>query len=218
MPKPFHGFLVHAEALRRPRREDDFGAEEPHQLAPLDREAVGHGDDQRIALGGADHRKADAGIPAGRLDHRLPRLQRAAALGFLDDADRQAILDRRRRVEVLRLHVQPDMVRRQSVDADTGRIANRIHDAVIQAAPSAGRPRFLCSHDVPLFSRLILSSTQIGSKSTEVHTTQFRPCAGGGRADGRSAGFRAAAFPHSVAPRISCINGRRRRKTIRVGC
>ena len=77
----FLGLLVHAEALLRARRQHDLGAQHAHQLAALDGKAVGHGHDQRIALLRADHGEADAGVAAGRLDHRLARLQRAAALG-----------------------------------------------------------------------------------------------------------------------------------------
>ena len=77
-------------ALFGPWRQHHFGAEKSHQLAPLDRETVGHRDDEGIALRGADHGEADAGIAAGGLHDRLAGLEVAAALGFLDDADRQA--------------------------------------------------------------------------------------------------------------------------------
>ena len=87
---------VHAHALGRARREDDLGAEESHHASTLDRERIGHRHDQRIALGGTDHRQADPGVAAGRLDDRLTRLEIAAALGAFDDADREAVLDRRR--------------------------------------------------------------------------------------------------------------------------
>jgi hypothetical protein len=100
---------VHAEALLRPRRQHHLGAEEAHQLPALDREAVGHGDHQRIALGGADHGQADAGVAAGRLDHGLARLQRSRALGILDDAEREPVLDGAGRIEELRLDVDPDV-------------------------------------------------------------------------------------------------------------
>ena len=70
----FDRLLVHAEALLGPRRQHDLGAEHAHQLAPFDREAVGHGDDQRVALLRADHREPDAGVAARRLDDGLARL------------------------------------------------------------------------------------------------------------------------------------------------
>ena len=58
------------------------------------REAVGHRDDQRIALGRADHGQPNAGVAAGGFNDRLAWLQRAAALGGLDDVEREPILDR----------------------------------------------------------------------------------------------------------------------------
>ena len=91
-----------------------------------------------IALRGADHRQADAGVAARRLDDRLAGLEVAAALGLFDDADREAVLHRRRRVEELGLHVQPHLLRRDAVDADAGRVADGVDDAVIEAAATVG--------------------------------------------------------------------------------
>ena len=68
----------HAEAALGGGREHHLGAEEAHQLAALDAERFGHGDDQRIALRGAHHGEADAGVAAGRLDHGLAGLELAA--------------------------------------------------------------------------------------------------------------------------------------------
>ena len=136
------GLHVHSGALCRSGREDDLRAEEAHQLASLDGEAVGHGHDQRIALRSADHRQADAGVAAGGFDDRLTGLERAAPLGLLDDADRQAILDRSRRVEEFRLHVEADMAWSEVPDPDARRVADRIEDAVVEASASTGGPRF----------------------------------------------------------------------------
>ena len=61
----------HARPFFRGGRQDDSGTEKAHQLASLDAKVLGHGDDQRITLLGADHGEADAGVPAGRLDHGL---------------------------------------------------------------------------------------------------------------------------------------------------
>jgi hypothetical protein len=61
----------------RLRGQHHLGAEEAHQPAPLDAELLGHRHDQRIALLGAHHGKADAGVAAGRLDHGLAGLQLA---------------------------------------------------------------------------------------------------------------------------------------------
>src|SRR2546421_10865371 len=48
-----------------------------------------HRDDQRIAFLRADHREADPGVAARRLDDGLAGLQIAALLGRLDDPERQ---------------------------------------------------------------------------------------------------------------------------------
>ena len=133
------GLQVHPQALGGARRQDHLGAEEAHHAAALDGERVGHRHDQRIALGGADHRQPDAGVAARRLDHRLPRLEFAAALGLLDDADREAVLDRPGRIEELGLHVQPHVLRRDAVEADARRVADGVDDAVVEASAAVGR-------------------------------------------------------------------------------
>ena len=93
-----------------------------------------HHRDERIALRGADHRERDAGVAGRRLDHRLAGLQRAAALGVLDDGDREAVLDRGQRVEDLALHVHRDARRREAVDADDRRAADGAENAVVDHA------------------------------------------------------------------------------------
>ncbi len=140
------GLDIHAVALLRAGRQHHLGAEEPHQPPPLDRKALGHGHDQRIALGRADHGEADAGVARGRLDHRLAGLQPALALGRLDDAERQPVLDRSGRVEGLEFDVGRDMGQRDPVDADHRRVAHRLEDAVIAAAAAGGGSR---CHDSP---------------------------------------------------------------------
>jgi hypothetical protein len=67
--------LNHAEGAVGGRGQDHLGAEKAHQAAALNAEAFGHGHDQRVALLGADHRQADPGIAARRLDHSLAGLQ-----------------------------------------------------------------------------------------------------------------------------------------------
>ena len=99
-------FVDHADGALGRRREHHLGAEEAHQLAPLDAERLRHRHHQRIALRGAHHREPDAGVAAGRLDHGLAGLELAGFLGRLDDAERQAILDRAERIERLDLDEQ----------------------------------------------------------------------------------------------------------------
>src|ERR1700741_4755469 len=125
------GLSHHARAPLGRRRQEDLGAEHAHQLAPLDRERLGHDRDERIALGGAHHREGDAGVAGGRLDHRLARLERAGTLRVLDDGDRQAILDRGHGIEELALHVEGDVCGCQSLDAYDRGLADRAENAVV---------------------------------------------------------------------------------------
>ena len=75
-----------------------------HQPAPLDAHALGHDQDQLVALDRGDHREADAGVAAGRLDDRAAGLELAAALGVLDHRQRDAVLDRAAGIGALGLH------------------------------------------------------------------------------------------------------------------
>ena len=120
----------HADAAPGRGREHHLGAEKAHQPAPLDAELLGHGHDQRIALGGAHHREPDAGVAAGRLDHRLAGLELARLLGGLDDAEREAVLHRAERVERLDLDEEVDAGRRQLVDPHHGRVADGLEDVL----------------------------------------------------------------------------------------
>ena len=58
------------------------------------KQAVGHCYYERIALLSADHRKSDAGVATGRLDHRLAGLENAGQLGGFDHVESEPILDR----------------------------------------------------------------------------------------------------------------------------
>ena len=131
------GLVDHADGALGRGRDDDLGAEEAHQLAPLDAEGLRHGDDQRIALGGADHGKADAGVAAGRLDHGLAGLQLAGFLRGLDHAEREAVLHRAERIEGFDLHVQVHALGRQPVDPHHRRVADGLQDALISLAHGA---------------------------------------------------------------------------------
>ena len=99
---------VHAQSLLGARRQHHLGSENPHQLAPLDGETVRHGHDQRIAFLCTDHGKTDAGVAAGRFDDSLTGLQRAAALGGLDDVDGEPVFHGGCGIERLGLGVELD--------------------------------------------------------------------------------------------------------------
>jgi len=76
-------------------------------------------------------------IAAGRLDHGLAGLELTCHLCRLDDAKRQAILDRAQRVESLDLDVEVDAFRSQPIDPDHRRIAHRLTDIVVALRHSA---------------------------------------------------------------------------------
>ena len=100
-----------------------------HQPAPLDAHAVGHDEDQLVALDGRHHRKADAGVARGWLNNRAARLQLARALRILDHGECDAVLDRAAGIRPLRFHPHFGAVAEQPVDADVRSVANRIEDS-----------------------------------------------------------------------------------------
>ena len=126
--RELHRLAEHAGAPLRSRGQHDLGAEETHQLAALDAETLRHRHDERIALLRAHHGEPDAGIAAGRFDHRLAGLQRTAPLRRLDDAERQPVLDRAERVEGLDFHEQLHAGRRELFDLHDGRAPDRLQD------------------------------------------------------------------------------------------
>src|SRR6185369_6578897 len=100
------------------RGQLELGAISEHQPAPLDAHAVGHDQDQAIALHRRDHREANAGIAAGRLDDRSAGLELAAALGVLDHRKRDAVLDRRSGIRALLLDPDLRAVTEEAVETD----------------------------------------------------------------------------------------------------
>lgn len=62
------------------------------------------------------------------LDDGLPGLELAGTLGVLDDGERQAVLDRAQRVEVLGLDVHVDAGGGESVNFHDRRPAHRFED------------------------------------------------------------------------------------------
>ena len=74
------GFFDHAGAAGGAGSDDDLCAEEAHELAAFDGEGFGHGDDEGVAFGGADHGEADAGVAAGGFDDGLAGLEGAACV------------------------------------------------------------------------------------------------------------------------------------------
>ena len=86
--------------------QHDLGAVRAQQGLLLDRLLVGHHEDAAIALERGGDREAVAGVAAGRLDDGPARLEEAGALGGLDHRQADAVLDRAAGVEHLQLGEQ----------------------------------------------------------------------------------------------------------------
>ena len=124
------GFFDHAGAAGGAGGDDDLGAEEAHELAALDGEGFGHGDDEGVAFGGADHGEADAGVAAGGFDDGLAGLEGATLFGVFDDAEGEAVFDGAEGVEGFDLDVEVDAGGGEVVDADDGGVADGAEDVV----------------------------------------------------------------------------------------
>ena len=101
----------------------------PSRSAAFDRHAVGHDQDQPIALDRGDHGEADAGVAAGRLDDGAAGLQAAVGLGRLDHSEADAVLDRAAGVGALALHPHL-VVGEQAGEADVRGVADGGEDVV----------------------------------------------------------------------------------------
>ena len=71
-------------------------------ITALNAHCLGHGQDDAVAFGCRDSRKADAGVAAGRLDDGRARLERATFLGLCDHCIGDAVLDRTCRIKILK--------------------------------------------------------------------------------------------------------------------
>ena len=78
-------------------------------IAALDAHGLGHGEDDAVALGGGDGRKADAGIAGGGLNDDGAGLQQALCLRILDHRLGDAVLDTAGGVQVFKLHQKPSL-------------------------------------------------------------------------------------------------------------
>ena len=122
--------------------QHQFGAEQPQHLAPLHRHRLRHDEDQAIAARRRDEGERDAGIARGRLDQRGDAgVDAAGFLQRVDHGDADAVLDAGDRVEEfelgdeMRRHV---LHRRDAVEPDQRRVADRVGDRIVDlAAPAA---------------------------------------------------------------------------------
>ncbi len=125
------GFFDHAGTACGAGGDDDSGSEEAHELAALDGEGFGHGDDEGIAFGGADHGEADAGVAAGGFDYGLAGFEGALLFGVFDDSEGEAVFDGAEGVEGFDFYVEVDAFGGEVVDADGGGVADGAQDVVV---------------------------------------------------------------------------------------
>ena len=109
------GLRHHARPLVLLRSDNDLGAEHAHQLAPLYRERLGHGDDAIVPTLSAKHGDCNASVATCGFDHGVARLEQTLLLRVLHDGQREAVLHGRKRVEKLAFHVDGLAGRREAV-------------------------------------------------------------------------------------------------------
>ncbi len=116
------------------RREQDLRAARLEDPLAFDTDRFGHGQQQAVALDGADHGQADPRVAARGLDDDLLRGQLAGTLGSLDHVQRRAVLDGPAGVHVLQLRQQlHPRVRVHPPDLHQGRVADGVqHGGVDQ--------------------------------------------------------------------------------------
>ena len=116
--------------------EFDLGAVSVHDPAALGRFGRRHDQPHVVALGGADHRQPDPGVPAGGLDDGLRPGERTLGLGGLDHPAGGAVLRRAARVERLDLGSYGGAVRAVHLDQ---RRPDGLQDARFHYPPYAAR-------------------------------------------------------------------------------
>mmetsp|Transcript_34142 Transcript_34142/g.89785 ORF Transcript_34142/g.89785 Transcript_34142/m.89785 type:complete len:202 (-) Transcript_34142:6-611(-) len=127
------GLAHHASAFAGLRRHDNLRAEHAHQLAALNAEGLSHTDDTVVATLRADHGNGNTRITGRRLDYRVPGFQEPLLLAILDYREREAVLDRRERIEVLALGVNLNALGAQLVrNLDDGRVADRLRNVIVK--------------------------------------------------------------------------------------
>ena len=130
--------------LDRGRADDDVGSERAQQGDLLRRDLVGDDEDHLVALDRGGQREADAGVARGRLDDRPAGLQLPGALGLVDHAQRDPVLVRAARVQVLELDQQgrPQLAA-DLLEADDRRSADQVEQRRVLARHA--REAYPCS-------------------------------------------------------------------------
>ena len=113
-------------------RQDDLGAVGPQQVAALDAERLGHGQDEPVAARRGRHGQGDAGVAAGGLDQGgAPRSDQTRLLGGLDHRQTDAILDAAAGIERLELaHDRRAAALGERPQAHERRAADQLGDVV----------------------------------------------------------------------------------------
>ena len=114
--------------------ENRFRAEGLDDLATFLVDVLRHHQLHLVALGGADQRVGDAGIPRGRVEDHLLHGQLAGSLGLLDHAQRRPVLDRATWIEPLGFGVKGDVRKLllQQADPDQRGVADPLQDRLVR--------------------------------------------------------------------------------------
>ena len=101
-----------------------------HQAAAFDAHAVGHHQNQFVALDRSHQRQANASVARGRLDDGAAGLQRAGFFGVLDHGQCNAVFDGAAGVAALGLDPDVGIRAKQAVDTHVGRVADGLQNVV----------------------------------------------------------------------------------------
>ncbi len=153
------GFGDGATHPLRSRGQLKLGAEQQQHFAPFERHALRHRQDQPVAFRGADKGERDPGIAGGRLDQHGPGLDATGGFRRRDHRPPDAVLDRVERIEELALRQDVGLgpgTLCEPVDPDQRCRADRIDDAVIDAAAKFGALRSDAGGGVHQASSLVI--------------------------------------------------------------
>ena len=138
--------------------ENQFRPEQGQHLAALDRHQFGHHQNQPIAARRRDEGERNSGVAGGRLDQNAaPGRDLALRLERIDHRNADAVLDAGDRIEEFELGEKAGddaLFLGDSIDADEGRIADRIGDRRINPAPAWRSPRSACIRHWPLLQNV----------------------------------------------------------------